>query len=189
MNASSLKKSITASALRFSPLRKAGRTESLRATFRINPREAISADGFTSFVENPDNFIEFSAALISAMNAETRSVLEFRSATDVSIANKMLAFPALGEKREGIWNLKLTNEFHMANDGKTGIFKKELGLDRLPLFTGRMFNQFEVTAEHSGFWIDEAAGRRALLGRTPDTRPTDGLPELSVVAPANCPVH
>ena len=153
----------------FLTFEKSGRTESLRATFRINPREAISADGFTSFVENPDNFIEFSAALISAMNAETRSVLEFRSATDVSIANKMLAFPALGEKREGSWNLKLTNEFHMANDGKTGIFKKELGLDRLPLFTGRMFNQFEVTAEHSGFWIDEAAGRRALLGRTPDT--------------------
>ena len=152
----------------FVTFEKGGSTQSLRATFRINPREAIAADDFTSFVENADNFIELSAALIGAMNAETRSVLEFRSATDVSIVNKMLAFPALGEKREGVWNLKLTNEFHMSNDGKTGLFKTEPGPGRLPLFTGRMFNQFENTSEHSGFWIDEAEGRQVLLGKTPD---------------------
>ncbi|MDO9355589.1 MAG: hypothetical protein Q7T55_17945, partial [Solirubrobacteraceae bacterium] len=149
---------------------KGGSTQSLRATFRINPREAIAADDFTNFVENADNFIELSAALIGAMNAETRSVLEFRSATDVTIVNKMLEFPALGRKLEGVWNLKLTNEFHMSNDGKTGLFKTEPGLGgRLPLFTGRMFNQFENTAEHSGFWIEESEGRKVLLGRTPDT--------------------
>ena len=149
---------------------KGGTTEKLRATFRINPREAIKAEDFISFVENADNFIELSAAMLGAMNAETRSVLEFRSATDVSIVNKMLAFPALGEKREGVWNLKLTNEFHMSNDGKKeGLFNTEPGPDRLPLFTGRMFNQFENTTEHSGFWIDEAEGRKVLLGKTPDT--------------------
>lgn len=153
----------------FLTFEKGGSTESLRATFRINPREAIAADDFTSFVENADNFIELSAALIGAMNAETRSVLEFRSATDVSIVNKMLTFPALGEKLDGVWNLKLTNEFHMSNDGKTGLFKTEPGPGRLPLFTGRMFNQFENTSEHSGFWIDEDEGRQVLLGKTPDT--------------------
>ena len=40
---------------------------------------------------------------------------------------------------------------------------------RLPLFTGRMFNQFELTNEHSGYWIDETEGRHALLGREADT--------------------
>lgn len=149
---------------------KGGSTEKLRATFRINPREAIKAEDFAAFVNNEDNFIELSAQLISAMNAETRSVLEFRSKTDVSIVNKMLAFPALGEKLEGVWNLKLTNEFHMSNDGKKeGLFNTEPGPHRLPLFTGRMFNQFENTTEHSGFWIDEVAGRQLLLGKTPDT--------------------
>ncbi|MDP2218961.1 MAG: hypothetical protein Q8K34_02005, partial [Hydrogenophaga sp.] len=149
---------------------KGGTTEKLRATFRINPREAIKAEDFAAFVENEDNFIELSSQLIGSMNAETRSVLEFRSATDVSIVNKMLAFPALGEKLEGVWNLKLTNEFHMSNDGKKeGLFNTEPGPGRLALFTGRMFNQFENTTEHSGFWIDETDGRRVLLGKTPDT--------------------
>ena len=152
----------------FLTFEKGGNTQSLRATFRINPREAIGANDFTSFVENADNFIELSATLIGAMNAETRSVLEFRSASDVSIVNKMLTFPALGDKLKGVWNLKLTNEFHMSNDGKTGLFKTDPGPGRLPLFTGRMFNQFENTSEHSGFWIDEAEGRRVLLGKIPD---------------------
>ena len=146
---------------------KGGKTDKLRATFRINPREAIRANEFESFVHNDTNFVELPAALISAMNAETRSVLEFRSIADVAIVNKMLRFPSLGKKLDGVWNLKLTNEFHMTNDSQA--FKTEPGEGRLPLFTGRMFNQFELTSEHSGYWIDEAAGRRVLLGRTPDT--------------------
>jgi len=152
---------------------KGGRTESLRATFRINPREAISADGFTSFVENPDNFIEFSAALISAMNAETRSVLEFRSPTDVSIANKMLAFPALGEKREGVWNLKLTNEFHMTNDSK--LFHTAPAKNRLPLYEGRMIHQFVSEQVAPKYWIEEPAGRASILGTRAKTAATEKL--------------
>lgn len=151
----------------FLTFEKGGSTKSLCATFRINPREAIAADDFISFVENPANFIELSAELIGAMNAETRSVLEFRSATDVAIVKKMLAFPPLGRKLEGLWNLKLTNEFHMTND--SGAFKTAPATGRLPLFTGRMFNQFENTSEHSGYWIDETDGRKVLLGKTLDT--------------------
>ena len=146
---------------------KGGKTEKLRATFRINPREAIKADEFESFVHDDGNFVELSAALISAMNAETRSVLEFRSAIDVVIVKKMLRFPSLGSKIDGVWNLKLTNEFHMTNDSRA--FKTEPAEGRLPLFTGRMFNQFELTSEHSGYWIDEATGRGVLLGRIRDS--------------------
>jgi hypothetical protein len=152
----------------FLTFKKGGNTQSLRATFRINPREAISADDFISFVENADNFIELSAAMIGAMNAETRSVLEFRSATDVSIVNKMLAFPALGTEMEDTWNVKLTREFEITSVGR-GIAKSEAAPGRLPLFTGRMFNQFELTSERSGIWIDEGEGRQVLLGKTPDT--------------------
>jgi hypothetical protein len=146
---------------------KGGKTECLRATFRINPREAIKAEDFARFVGDEDNFIELSAKLIGSMNAETRSILEFRSATDVSIVEKMLKFPSLGQELDGVWNLRLTNEFHMTND--SGAFKKEFAGNRLPLFTGRMFNQLEITKEHSGYWIDENEGRRVLLGRTADT--------------------
>jgi hypothetical protein len=141
---------------------KGGCTKSLRATFRINPREAIAADDFISFVENPANFIELSAELIGAMNAETRSVLEFRSATDVAIVKKMLAFPPLGKKLEGVWNLKLTNEFHMTNDSK--LFHTEPGATRLPLYEGRMIHQFSAGQAPPKYWIEETAGRAGILG-------------------------
>ena len=153
--------------LLFLTFTKGGKTDSLRATFRINPREAIKAEDFARFVGDEDNFIDLSAKLIGSMNAETRSVLEFRSATDVAIVEKMLKFPSLGQELEGVWNLQLTNEFHMTNDSSA--FKTEFAENRLPLFTGRMFNQFELTKEHSGYWIDEAEGRRVLLGKTADT--------------------
>lgn len=153
--------------LLFLSFKKGGKTKRLRATFRINPREAIRASDFESFVHDESNFVELSSDLIMAMNAETRAILEFRSSTDVAIVKKMLQFPSLGKKLDGVWNLKLMNEFHMTNNSK--IFKTEYAEGRLPLFTGRMFNQFELTDEHSGYWIDEAEGRKALLGRTPDT--------------------
>ena len=146
----------------FLTFEKGGETKSLRATFRINPREAIAADDFTSFVENADNFIELSAAMIGAMNAETRSMLEFRSATDVNIVNKMLAFPALGEKYEGLWNLKLTNEFHMTNDSQ--LFHTEPEDSRLPLYEGRMIHQFASYQALPKYWIEESEGRARILG-------------------------
>ncbi len=146
---------------------KGGRTEKLRATFRINPREAIRAEDFEGFVHDEGNFVDLTSAMISAMNSETRSVLEFRSQVDVAIAQKMLRFPALGKKIEGVWNFKITNEFNMTSDSK--VFKTDPGKDRLPLFTGRMFNQFELTDEHSGYWINESDGRGVLLGRAADT--------------------
>ncbi|MDQ3060774.1 MAG: ATP-binding protein [Pseudomonadota bacterium] len=145
---------------------KGGTTDKLRATFRINPREAIKAENFLSFVNDDDNFVELSAEIISSLNAETRSVLEFRSMSDVAVMTKMLRFPPLGKALENTWNLRLTNEFHMTND--SSVFKTEPSPSRLPLFTGRMFNQFELTKEHSGYYIDEADGRKVLLGRTPD---------------------
>jgi hypothetical protein len=86
---------------------------------------------------------------------------------DIHIAEKMLRFPVLREKIEGAWNLALTREFDMSNDSH--LFKTEPGNRRLPLFTGKMFHQFDRTGEHSGYWIDESAGRAALLGRTEDT--------------------
>lgn len=154
--------------LLFLTFTKGGITEKLRATFRINPREAIKADDFGVFVANDDNFIELSSSLIGSMNAETRSVLEFRSATDVSIVEKMLVFPPLGLEMPGAWNMKLTREFEITSIGRDGA-KTEPATGRLPLFTGRMFNQFENTKEHSGYWIDEVVGRRVLLGKAPDT--------------------
>lgn len=156
--------------LLFLTFTKGGKTECFRAAFRINPREAIRGNEFDSFVNDEGNFVVISSELVGALNEETRSVLEFRSTVDVSIVEKMLKFPSLSARIEGAWNLQLTNEFHMTNDSHA--FKTAPGKNRLPLFTGKMFNQYELTREHSGYWIDEAEGREILLGRTPDTGQT-----------------
>lgn len=84
----------------------------------------------------------------------------------MSIAEKLARFPLLGEKRTDVWNFVLRNEFHITNDSH--LFRTKDGDGRLPLFTGRMFNQFCLSEDHSGYWIDEEEGRKALLGKTPD---------------------
>jgi hypothetical protein len=110
--------------------------------------------------------LKMQVELIKRLSPDSMSIMEFQSEADVKIAEKMLMFPLLGEKLEHAWNLKLSNEFHMTNDSH--LFKTSSGTGRLPLFTGKMFHQFENTNEHSGYWIDEGEGRKALLGRSED---------------------
>ena len=100
--------------------------------------------------------------LIKRLSPDSYSVMEFKSTLDVQIAEKMLKFPLLGERIEGAWNLKLAQEFNMTTDSH--LFKTEPGPGRLPLFTGKMFNQYERTQMHSGYWIEQADGRRTLAG-------------------------
>ena len=105
--------------------------------------------------------------LIRRLSPDSHSVMEFKSELDVQIAEKMLRFPLLGEEIEGVWNLGLTAEFHMTNDGKT-LFKTELGKGRLPLYEGKMIWQFEHRYAEPRYWVDEREGRAALLERERD---------------------
>lgn len=106
-------------------------------------------------------------ALIKRLSPNSHSMMEFKSPTDIQIVEKMLRFPPLGQHISGTWNLKLTREFHMTDDAFR--FKSTEASECLALFTGKMFHQFEQTQEHSGYWIDEAEGRKALLKGSPDT--------------------
>ena len=139
---------------------KGGVTNEFPAAFRINPREAIPAERLESFLHNSGEHITLSIELVRQFSPEALSVMEFRSSADIAIAEKMLCFPLLGESLEGTWNLVLTNEFHMTND--SALFRSSPGPEMIPLFTGKMFNQFELTEAHSGYWISEEAGRKAL---------------------------
>lgn len=105
--------------------------------------------------------------LIRRLSPDSLSVMEFRSETDVEIAEKMLKFPLLGEHIEGRWNLKLNREFDMTNDSH--LFRSESGPGRLPLYEGKMIHQFTHQWAEPRYWVDEREGRKALLGRTPDT--------------------
>jgi hypothetical protein len=110
--------------------------------------------------------LSLSVDLIRRLSPDSHSVMEFKSAMDIRIAEKMLKFPLLGEKIEGTWNLRLTNEFHMTNDSH--LFKTEPAAGRLPLYEGKMIWQFQADYEKPRYWVEKMAGREAILGRQKD---------------------
>ena len=104
--------------------------------------------------------------LIKRLSPDSHSVMEFKSALDVQIAEKMLKFPLLGERIVGTWILSLSREFDMTNDSH--LFKTELGPGRLPLYEGKMIWQFDSKYAEPRYWVEELAGRQVVLGRRPD---------------------
>src|SRR5579859_2095052 len=106
--------------------------------------------------------------LIRRLSPDSLSIMEFKSAMDVQIAEKMLRFPLLGEKFPDRWNLALTREFDMTNDSR--LFMTASAPGRLPLYEGKMIHQFTHHWGEPRYWVDETAGRAALLGRRSDAR-------------------
>jgi hypothetical protein len=145
---------------------KTGKTESIRAAFRINPREAIASDKLDRFFHDTTEHVSLNENLIRRLSPDSLSVMEFKSDIDVRIAEKMLAFPLLGEELNDTWNVRFTSEFHMTNASK--LFRDKPGKGRLPLYEGKMIWHFEHKFAEPRYWVDEKEGREALLGRTKD---------------------
>ena len=146
---------------------KGGRTETVEAAFRINPREAVGANHLDTFFHDPGEHVQIKTDLIRRLSPDSLSVMEFRSDLDVVIAEKMLRFPLLGEARDDTWNVKFSAEFHMTND--SGLFHESPGKGRLPLYEGKMIWQFDHRLAEPRYWVNEKEGRRSLLGSAPDT--------------------
>jgi len=132
---------------------KGGQTEHFPAAFMRH--EVAELAGFPG-----EKGLPLSVELIRRLSPDSHSVMEFKSAMDIHIAEKMLKFPLLGEKIEGKWNLVLTNEFHMTNDSH--LFKTEPGEGRLPLYEGKMIWQFDSSYLEPKYWIDEAVAKKIL---------------------------
>src|SRR5206468_7113614 len=79
-------------------------------------------------------------------------------------AFKMTDFPSLGETLGDCWNLRLVREFDVSTKNKK-ILHSSPGENRLPLFKGDMFNQFELSGEGPDYWIDEDVGESRLRNR------------------------
>jgi schlafen family protein/Eco57I restriction-modification methylase len=141
-------------------------TDAFEAAFRIDPREAVAAERLESFLSDRSQHLVIPLDLVTRLAPDSLSVMELRSKLDIQVATKINRFPRLGEKIPDVWNFVLVSEFHIRNDRE--FFVRGPGPRRLPLFTGRMFNQFCLTNEHSGYWLDEEVGRKALLGKEED---------------------
>ena len=133
-----------------------GRTESFPAAFMRH--DVAELEDFRS-----DGGVSIDIDLIKRSSPASLSVTEFKSALDVQITEKMLRFPLLGDELPDSWNVKLQSEFHMTND--SDLFRDAPGQGRLPLYEGKMIWQFEHGYAAPRYWIDEAAGRKRVLGK------------------------
>src|ERR1017187_3237130 len=69
---------------------KSGSTESFRAAFRINPREAISRDKLDEFLNSRKADLRLTTDLIRRLSPDSLSIMEFKNEMDVRIAEKMV---------------------------------------------------------------------------------------------------
>jgi len=139
---------------------KGGKTETFPAAFM---RHEVAE--LTAFPQ--EGALPISVNLIRKLSPDSLSVMEFKTELDVQIAEKMLQFPLLGEQLTDTWNLKLASEFHMTNDSY--LFRTVQGAGCLPLYEGKMMHQFDHRFSEPRYWVNEAEGRKGVLGKTPDT--------------------
>ena len=147
---------------------KGGLTKDFAAAFRIQPREAVSRDDIQRLLTETSEQVRISVATVRQLSPGSHSVPEFRTPLDQSILEKMATFPALGEEIPGApWHIKFGAEFHMTSN--RDLFQTKPAPSTLPLFEGKMMHQFRADFAAPRYWVDAAAGRARVLGRTPDT--------------------
>ena len=112
--------------------------------------------------------IQISVDLIRRLSPDSLSVMEFKNDVGITIAEKMLRFPLLGESLEGKWTLELHREFNMTDDAF--LFEKTKASRRLPLYEGKMIFQFTHLLSEPRYWVEEVKGRKALLGKRSDNK-------------------
>lgn len=130
-----------------------GHTELFEAAFRINPREAVSPDRLERFLYSETEHLELPVTLINRLSPDSLSITEFKSNADAIIAEKLTAFPLLGEELQERWNISLTSEFHMTNDSH--LFRADFDPNCLPLYEGKMIHQFLHGFSEARYWVPE----------------------------------
>jgi len=104
--------------------------------------------------------------LIRQLSPESLSLMEFKDLVDVTIAEKMLPFPAIGDNIEGSWNVLLMQEFNMTTDSDLFLNRPTSGA--FPLVQGGMIHQFRDEFAPAKYWIDSRHGRARILGKAED---------------------
>jgi hypothetical protein len=89
-------------------------SEGFWATFRFNPRVAVSPDELPAFLADRDNLVYMRTEAIARFSPDSLSVMEFLNQTDYEVTAKIYgAWPLLGEDMENSWQIKLNREFDM----------------------------------------------------------------------------
>lgn len=139
---------------------KGGNTARFATAFRINPREAIDAHHLAEFLRDRREHLEITPGFVRKTSPDSLSVMELKSAVDVAVVEKMLLFPMLGDEVDGAWKVELCREFHVTDD--RALFKANPGPDRLPLYEGKMIQQYDCRFSEPRKWVDEKEAQDAL---------------------------
>jgi hypothetical protein len=105
--------------------------------------------------------IEISVDLVKRLAPDSYSIMEFKSPLDIVIAEKLIAFPSLGDPAPDGWDLGLCRELHMTDN--SNLFKTEKRPGRLPLWEGKQFHQFDANFAEPKYWLSEKEARQVLL--------------------------
>jgi hypothetical protein len=97
--------------------------------------------------------------LIKRLSPDSHSVMEFKSALDVQIANRCSAFPFLCGDSRG-WNLGVYGEEIHMNRGASYFVGANTGF---PLYEGGMIGHFDAGFAKPRFWVNEGALRADFL--------------------------
>ncbi|MBP6802504.1 MAG: N-6 DNA methylase [Chloroflexi bacterium] len=130
------------------------------ATFRFNPRVAVSPEEMPKFLNDQQNLIFIHQESLAQFSPNSLGVMEFETARDYQIAEKIFTFPHLGTEVEGNWNLDFAREFDMANDSR--LFNQSN--KGYKLYEGKMVHQFDPFFAEPRYWIEEHLGRNKLRG-------------------------
>lgn len=123
---------------------KGGQTHHFPASFMRHTIEELS-----QFPQ--EGALQLSVDFIRRLSPDSHSVMEFKNELDIQIAEKMLQFPLLGERMEGVWNLTLTRALNITSDQH--LLATEPAAGRLPLYEGRMIGQFDTNHAAPRFWV------------------------------------
>ncbi len=115
-------------------------------------------------IEDLENFPEQNSVLLSVnfirrFSSDSLSIPECESELDVLITQKMLQFSSLREIAMNIWNLKLIRGFEVVPEKKLYELKVPSTEDVIPVYEGKIIQQFSFTTTQPRFWL----GKQILL--------------------------
>lgn len=145
--------------------KKAIQSNGFWATFRFNPRVAVSPDDLPMFLSNPANLVYVPKDSLSRFSPDSLSVMEFQTQRDVDVTEVIYGDnPSIGAIMPERWNVRFTREVNntthmeMLNQEGSGA----------PLCEGKMIHQYDSVYGENQYWIDiESARSRIYANRSP----------------------
>ncbi len=134
-----------------------------KASFRIYVHESVSPQELDSFLESDEFKLKIPIKIVKEFAPESLSIMEFKEEIDLTIANKLIAFPMLGEIVPDSFKLSLNREFDMTGDSK--LFQTTPNKGSLVLYEGKMIHQFTHQFSEAQYWVNEKDARKSIIGK------------------------